>query len=79
MLFSRAKIVRVSLIALLISVIFDALIMINLFVFKAYGIDDGTSVIVLFSCSLLSLIVGLMAYIIEVNKNLNALSIEVNA
>ncbi len=79
LLFNRAKIVRVSLIALLISILFDVLVMINLFLFKAYGIDDGTSVIVLFSCSLLALIVGLIAYIIEVNKNLNALSIEVNA
>jgi hypothetical protein len=79
LLFNRAKIVRISLIALLISILFDAMVMINLFVFKAYGINNGTSVIVLFSCSLVSLIVGLVAYIIDVNKNLNALSIEVNA
>jgi hypothetical protein len=77
LLFARAKIIRISLIALLVSILFDVLLIVTVFTFKAFNFDNGFWVIFLFSMSLLALIVGVIAYIVEVNKNLNALSVEV--
>lgn len=79
LLYERARTIRISLIALLSCILIDALVMLVIFISRTFDIDHGASIIILFALSILSLIVGLIAFIVDVNKNLKAVKIELDS
>lgn len=78
LLYNRSKMVRISIISLLICIFFDALVIIDIFASSILGFENGMPATVLFSISLLFLIIGLAAFIIDVNMNLRAVRVEID-
>lgn len=79
LLYQRAKLLRASIIALLLCIFFDALVIFDVFISKIFAIENGVITTALFSSSLIFLIIGLFAFIIDVNRNLSALKIEIES
>ena len=79
LLYRRAKINRLSIISLLLCIFFDALVIFDIFISKIFAIENGLVTTILFTVSLIFLIFGLIAFIVDVNYNLIALKIEIES
>ena len=79
LLYQRAKLLRASIIALLLCIFFDALVIFDVFISKIVAIENGVITTALFSSSLIFLMIGLFTFIMDVNRNLSALKIEIES
>lgn len=77
LLYKRSRVVRFSLIALILCIFFDSLVILALFAAALLGVNWIFLVISLFTLSLFSLITGLGLFLFDVNLNLRAIQIEV--
>jgi hypothetical protein len=77
LLYKRAKILRFSLLNLVLCIIMDVFVIIATFIFKLFLLDNGIIIQIFFTGAILFLIIGLIAYLHDVNKNLKALKIEI--
>ena len=75
-LYRRAKLIRLSITLVVVSVLLSALLIIVLFSTALLHLEVGLLIIALFIASLLSLIVGLAAFIQEIHLSLKALKVE---
>jgi len=78
LLYKRSKMIRISIISLLMCIFFDALVIIDIFASSIFGYAHGLPATILFSISLLFLIIGLAAFILDVNMNLRAVKVEID-
>jgi len=78
LLYKRSKMVRISIISLLMCIFFDALVIIDIFASSIFGYENGMPTTILFSISLVFLIIGLAAFILDVNMNLRAVKLEID-
>ena len=78
LLYKRSKMVRMSIISLLMCIFFDALVIIDIFASSIFGYAHGMPATILFSISLLFLIIGLASFILDVNMNLRAVKLEID-
>ncbi|MFA6925081.1 MAG: DUF2721 domain-containing protein [Bacteroidales bacterium] len=76
LLYKRAKIIRVSIFNLVMSIIIDVLVIISIFFIKILSIENGIIIPILFVCSIVFLITGLVAFLHDINMNLKAMRIE---
>lgn len=72
----RAKVVRASNVAAVLSVLFVSLIIITLFWSALYNVNIGSLIVGLFISSIVSLIVGLSLFLYDLELSLKALWIE---
>ncbi|MGE4560560.1 MAG: DUF2721 domain-containing protein, partial [Desulfobulbus sp.] len=72
----RARLLRVAIAAVSISLLLDSLLIITLFLVELIGFQGTLLIIALFICCMLSLIVGLLYFIADINVSLAALKIE---
>ena len=77
LLYRRSRVVRFSLIALILCIFLDSLVILALFAAALLGVNWVYLVISLFTLSLISLIIGLASFLFDVNLNLKAIQIEV--
>jgi|AntRauTorckE6833_2_1112554.scaffolds.fasta_scaffold34302_2 hypothetical protein len=77
LLYRRSRVVRFSLIALILCIFLDSLVILALFAAALLGVNWVYLVISLFTLSLISLIIGLGSFLFDVNLNLKAIQIEV--
>jgi hypothetical protein len=75
-LYRRARLIRLSITLVVVSVLVSALLIIALFVSALLRWEAGALIIMLFVTSLLSLITGLGAFILEIHLSLKALKVE---
>ena len=75
-LYRRVKVLRVSLYGLVISLIFNVFVIISIFIIKFFGIESGVIIPILFICAVFSIMIGLIAFLHDINLNLKALQIE---
>lgn len=78
LLYKRVKILRISLLFLVLSIIADVLVIISIFLIKLIGSENGMIIPIIFVATIILLIVGLSAFIHDININLNAMRIEKN-
>ena len=77
-LIRRARLLRLAIAFISLSLLFDALLIIALFLFALIDLDGTITIIVLFIGCMVSLIVGLLYFIVDINSSLSALKIETN-
>jgi len=75
-LYRRARLIRLSITLVVVSVLLSALLIIVLFSTALLHLEVGLLIIALFIASLISLIVGLAAFIQEIHLSLKALKVE---
>lgn len=75
-LYRRARLIRLSITLVVVSVLLSALLIIVLFSTALLHLEVGLLIIALFVASLVSLIVGLAAFIREIHLSLKALKVE---
>lgn len=78
-LLKRSRLIRLSLMMFVLSILIDAMMIIALFFVKLYSLDAGLVIAVLFSLSLLCVIAGLVFFIADITINLRALKLETEA
>ena len=76
-LLKRSRLIKTGLLMSVLSILLDAVMVILLFLVKLSGIGAGWLIALLFSASLVCIIIGLIFFIIDVSHNLWALRIEV--
>jgi len=72
----RARLLRVSIAFLSISLLLDSLLIITLFLVELIGFNGPLFIVIIFICCMLSLIVGLLYFIADINVSLAALKLE---
>ena len=77
MLYARARLLRLSMLAVSVCVLFSAATILTIFLCKLFGVTSGVAVTFLFCAALVSLIAGVGALILDANLNLKALTIEI--
>jgi len=77
LLYKRSRVVRFSLIALILCIFFDSLVIMAFCSAALLGVNWVFLVISLFTLSLFSFITGLGSFLFDVNLNLRAIQIEV--
>lgn len=75
-LYRRARLIRLSITGVVLSIWLSALLIICLFVAALFGWEAGVLIVGLFIVSLLSLIVGLTAFLKEIYLSIRALKVE---
>jgi hypothetical protein len=75
-LYQRARLIQVSIILATVSVLLAAVLIITLFLTALMKLDSVQLVIALFICCLLSLIVSLAVFIMDIRLSLKALRLE---
>lgn len=78
LLYARARMIRISIISLILCIFFDALVILEIFLWEIFGMKGGSWATTLFFASILSLIVGIFAFLLDVNGNLRAVKIEID-
>ncbi len=78
LLYARARTIRISIISLILCMFFDALVILEIFLWEIFGLSDGRWLTAFFFGSILSLIVGIFAFLLDVNNNLRAVKIEID-
>lgn len=74
-LYERAKLIRLSLMAMIGCILCDVLVILLIFVSKLFGWESGIPILLIFSFGLVLLVVSLILFVCDVNKNLHALKI----
>lgn len=74
----RARLLRAAIAYVSISLLLDSLLIITLFLVELIGFNGTLLIITIFICCMLSLIVGLLYFIADINVSLAALKIETN-
>lgn len=75
-LYRRARLIRLSITLVVVSVLLSALLIIALFLTALLHLEIAQLIITLFIASLLSLVVGLAAFLREIHLSLKALKVE---
>jgi hypothetical protein len=75
-LYQRARLIRLSITLVVVSVLLSSVLIIVLFSTALLQLEAGLFIVALFIASLLSLIVGLAAFIREIHLSLKALKVE---
>lgn len=75
-LWSRAKLIRLSILFAAISLLCAALLVIMLFITALFGIEDAWLLSIIFVACMGSLIVSLIVFITDVNRSLAAFRVE---
>ncbi|MCA9412535.1 MAG: DUF2721 domain-containing protein [Candidatus Omnitrophica bacterium] len=78
LLYARARMIRISIISLILCIFFDALVILEIFIWEIFGLKNGSWATSLFFASILSLIVGIFTFLLDVNGNLRAVKIEID-
>ncbi|MDD5571883.1 MAG: DUF2721 domain-containing protein [Bacteroidales bacterium] len=76
LLYKRAKIIRLSIFNLVMSIIINVLVIISIFFIKLLSIENGMIIPILFVVSIVFLFIGLIAFMHDINMNLKAMRIE---
>lgn len=74
----RARYLRLAIASLSVCILLDALLIINLFIFALIGYDGAIATITIFIGCMLSLILGLLYFLADINLSLSALKLETN-
>jgi hypothetical protein len=77
-LWGRAKLLRLAITLATASALSAALLVIDIFITALWGFGSGWVVVVLFSTSLVSLILALVLFIHDINQSLAALRVELD-
>lgn len=77
-LMRRARLLRMAIALISLSLLFDAVLIIALFLFALINFEGTIIVISLFIGCMVSLIVGLIYFIVDINSSLSALKLETN-
>jgi hypothetical protein len=77
-LMQRARLLRLAIAFISLSLLFDALLIIALFLFALINFEGTIIIISLFIGCMASLIVGLLYFIVDINSSLSALKLETN-
>ena len=75
-LYRRARLIRLSITMVAVSVLLASVLIITLFVAALTHVEAGLVIMVLFICCLTSLVISLVAFIREINLSLAALKLE---
>jgi hypothetical protein len=75
-LYTRARLIRLSIIMAAVSVLFVAVLIIVLFLSALMKLEVGLAITLLFICCLVSLIISLAAFIRDIQLSLKALKLE---
>lgn len=78
LLYRRSSVIRISLIALILCIFFDSVVILIIFIGALSAYNPDLLIIIFFSLSLVSLIIGLAAFLYDVNLNLQAIEKEVD-
>ncbi|WP_345112250.1 DUF2721 domain-containing protein [Candidatus Villigracilis vicinus] len=76
MLWSQAKLIRLSIFFAAISLLCAALLIIILFITALFGIEDAWLLSIIFIACLGSLIASLIVFITDINRSLSAFKVE---
>jgi hypothetical protein len=77
-LFHQSSLLRRGLKMFIFSILFDSLIVIALFIIKLTGLGSGISVAVLFTLSMICLILGLLYFMRDISFSLRAIELEMS-
>ena len=72
----RARLLRAAIAFVSVSLLLDSLLIITLFLTELIGFNGTLFIIAIFICCMLSLIIGLLSFIADINVSLAALTIE---
>jgi hypothetical protein len=75
-LWSQARLIRLSILFGATSVLCAALLIIMLFVTALFHIEDAWLISIIFTCCMLSLIASLLVFIADINRSLSAFKVE---
>jgi hypothetical protein len=77
-LWGRAKLLRIVITLAATSALCAALLVIDIFLTALWGVGSGWVIVVLFSTSLVSLVIALILFIHDINQSLAALRVELD-
>ncbi len=77
LLYERAQWIRFSIFTLVLAISMDVLVILNIFISKIMDFACGICATLLITLSLFALVLGMIAFLVDVNKNLAAIKMEI--